>query len=267
MSNITTFEKIPTLAQLQEQGRVPEVVFWVGCAGSFDQKLQNITQSFAKILQYAKVDFAILGTEESCSGDPAKRAGNEFLFQLQAIQNIEIFRKYDIKKIVTTCPHCFNTFKNEYPILGSDFEVFHHSQFLEKLLEENKIVIDESKVLEEDVTYHDPCYLGRGNDIFDTPRNLIKALKVDIKEMKQNRKKSMCCGAGGAQIFKEPEKGEEDIHKLRAKEAADTKASCVVTSCPFCHNMMRDGISAIDNKEKEMRVYDLSEILLKNIKH
>lgn len=243
------------------EGKHPEVLFWVGCSGSFDDRAKKITRAFVKILNKVGIDFAVLGTEESCTGDPAKRAGNEFLFQTQAMMNIEVLNGYEIKNIVTICPHCFNTIKNEYPSLGGNYEVLHHSQFLQKLIDEGKLVIEDNKVFKgKKITFHDPCYLGRGNNIFEAPRSLIEKLDAELVEMKHCREKGLCCGAGGAQMFKEPEKGNKDVNVERTEEALEAKADIIATGCPFCMTMMTDGVKSKD-KETQVMVKDLAELI------
>lgn len=251
---------IPTMAEKMAEGKPPEVLFWVGCAGSFDDRAKKITKAFAKILIEAKVDFAVLGTEESCTGDPAKRAGNEFVFQMQAMTNIEVLNAYEVKKIVTTCPHCFNTLKNEYPELGGNYEVMHHTQFLKTLLEEGKISIEGGKYAGKRITFHDPCYLGRANDIYEAPRELIRKLEVELVEMKRCKSNGLCCGAGGAQMFKDAEKGEKEIFVERTEEAIETKPDFIATGCPFCNTMMTDGIKNKE-QEKSIQVMDIAELV------
>jgi len=251
---------IPTMAERMAEGKNPDVLFWVGCAGSFDDRAKKITKAFAKILIEAKVDFAVLGAEESCSGDPAKRSGNEFLFQMQAVTNIEVLNAYEVKKIVTTCPHCFNTLKNEYPELGGSYEVMHHTEFLKSLMDEGKISVEGGKYAGKRITFHDPCYLGRANDIYEAPRELIEKLEVELIEMKRCKSNGLCCGAGGAQMFKEAEKGKKEIFIERTEDALETKPDIVATGCPFCNTMMTDGIK---NKEKEtsINVMDIAELI------
>lgn len=247
------------MAQKMAEGKAPDVLFWVGCAGSFDDRAKKITKAFAKILIAAKVDFAVLGSEESCTGDPAKRAGNEFLFQMQAVTNIEVLNAYEIKKIVTTCPHCFNTLKNEYPELGGTYEVMHHTQFLKSLLEEGRISIEGGFYKGKRITFHDPCYLGRANDVYEAPRDLIEKLELELVEMKRCKSNGLCCGAGGAQMFKEAEKGDKEIFVERTEEALDTHPDIIATGCPFCNTMLTDGIK---NKEKEkIKVMDVAELV------
>ena len=251
---------VPTMAEMMAQGKQPEVLFWVGCAGSFDDRAKKITKAFVKILHRAKVDFAVLGTEESCTGDPAKRAGNEFLFQMQAMTNIEVMNSYEVKKVVTACPHCFNTIKNEYPELGGNYEVMHHTKFLKSLLDEGRMTIEGGKYKGKRITFHDPCYLGRANDIYEAPRDLIRKLEVELVEMKRCKTNGLCCGAGGAQMFKEPEKGNKDINVERTEEAIETKPHIIATGCPFCNTMMTDGVKATNNEEI-VEVMDIAELI------
>jgi Fe-S oxidoreductase len=251
---------VPTMAEMMAQGKQPDVLFWVGCAGSFDDRAKKITKAFVKILNKANVSFAVLGTEESCSGDPAKRAGNEFLFQMQAMANIEVLNAYEIKKIVTACPHCFNTLKNEYPQLGGNYEVMHHTQFLESLLDEGKITIEGGVYKGKRITFHDPCYLGRANDVYEAPRTLIEKLAVELVEMKRCKTNGLCCGAGGAQMFKEPEKGTKDINIERTEDALEVNPNIIATGCPFCNTMLTDGVKAT-NKEETIQVLDIAELI------
>lgn len=252
--------KVPTMAELAAAGKSPEVLFWVGCAGSFDDRAKKITKAFVQLLSKAKVPFAVLGTEESCTGDPAKRAGNEFLFQMQAMTNIEVMNGYEVKKIVTACPHCFNTLKNEYPGLGGNYEVVHHTQFLKQLFEEGRISLEGGKFKGKRITYHDPCYLGRANQVFEAPRDLIRKLDAELVEMKSCKQRGLCCGAGGAQMFKEPEKGDKDINIERTEQALETRPEIIAAACPFCNTMMTDGVK---NKEKEasIAVMDIAELI------
>jgi len=256
--------KVPTVAELAAQGRTPEIVFWVGCAGSFDDRAKSITVAFTKILTHLKVDFAVLGTEEACTGEPAKRAGNEFLFQMQAMGNIQVLNGYNIKKIVTACPHCFNTLKNEYPELGGHYEVIHHSQLLQQFINEGKIKMTEGGEFKgKKITYHDSCYLGRANNIYEAPRQVLELLDAELVEMKRCKTTGLCCGAGGAQMFKEPEKGNKDINIERTEEAIGTGATIIASACPFCMTMLSDGVK---NKEQEhaVKVYDLAELIAKS---
>ena len=252
--------KVSSLAECMAEGRSPEILFWVGCAGSFDERAKKITKAFVKILHNAGVDFAVLGAEESCSGDPAKRAGNEFLFQMQAMTNIEVMNAYEVKKIVTTCPHCFNTLKNEYPELGGKYEVIHHTQLLRDLLDDGRMTIAEGTFKGKRITYHDPCYLGRANNIYEAPRELIKKLDAELVEMKSCKSRGLCCGAGGAQMFKEPENGKKDINIERTEQALETQPDIIAAGCPFCNTMLSDGVK---NKEKEdsLPVLDLAEMI------
>jgi heterodisulfide reductase subunit D len=248
------------MAEMAANGESPEVLFWVGCAGSFDDRYKRVTVAFVKILNAVGVKFAVLGTEEGCTGDPARRAGNEFLFQMQAMANIQVLDMYGVKKIVTACPHCFNTLQNEYPALGGQYEVIHHSTFLQQLLSEGRLKVQGGEFKGKKISYHDSCYLGRANDIYEAPRQLIEALDADLVEMKRSRKNGLCCGAGGAQMFKEPEKGKKDVNIERIEDALSTGAETIAVACPFCMVMMTDGVK---NKEKEdtVRVFDLAELL------
>lgn len=250
------------MAMMAAKGESPEVLFWVGCAGSFDERYKRVTVAMVEILNQAGISFAVLGEEETCTGDPARRAGNEFLFQMQAAANIQVLNGYGVKKIVTACPHCFNTLKNEYPELGGEYEVIHHSTLIEQLLGEGKITIEGGSYQGKKITYHDSCYLGRANNIYEAPRAVIEALDADLVEMKRSKTKGLCCGAGGAQMFKEPEKGNADINVERAGEALETQAEVIATACPFCMTMMTDGIKN-KNKENEVNILDLAELVLK----
>ena len=251
---------VPTMAEMMAQGKQPEVLFWVGCAGSFDDRAKKITKAFVKILNRANVSFAVLGTEESCTGDPAKRAGNEFLFQMQAMTNIEVMNAYEVKRIVTACPHCFNTLKNEYPELGGNYEVVHHTEFIKLLLNEGKIAIEGGQFKGKRITFHDPCYLGRANNVYEAPRDLIQKLDAELVEMKRSRANGLCCGAGGAQMFKEPEKGNKDINIERTEDALETNPEIIAAGCPFCNTMLTDGIKHKE-KEAEVKIYDIAELI------
>lgn len=253
------------MADLAAEGKEPEVLFWVGCAGSFDPRAQKVTLAFTKILNAANVDFAILGNEESCTGDPARRAGNEFVFQMTALQNIETLKMYNVKKIVTACPHCFNILKNEYPALGGHYEVVHHTQYLQGLLDEGKIAIEGGAFKGKKITYHDSCYLGRANGIYEAPRAVLNMLDNELVEMKRCRTNGLCCGAGGAQMFKEDEPGDKRINLERTEEAIGTGAEILAVNCPFCLTMMQDGITAKD-KQEDVMVLDLAELILNNMK-
>lgn len=250
--------KVPTLSELTSEGKIPEILFWVGCAGSFDDRAKRVTKAFVKLLHSAEVSYAVLGAEESCTGDPAKRSGNEFLFQMQALANIEVLNGYGVKKIVTACPHCFNTLKNEYPELGGSYEVVHHTQLLESLLKNGKLTIETGYYKGKKITYHDPCYLGRANGVYEVPRALIKKLDVELTEMRNCKSRGLCCGAGGAQMFKEPEKGGKDINIERTEQAIEVQPEIIATACPFCNIMLTDGVKT---KEKETPVLDIAELI------
>ncbi|HCS20562.1 MAG TPA: CoB--CoM heterodisulfide reductase [Bacteroidetes bacterium] len=251
---------IPTMAEMAANGEQPEVLFWVGCAGSFDERAQKITRAFVKLLHAAEVKFAILGTEESCTGDPAKRAGNEFLFQMQAMANIATLNAYQVSKIVTACPHCFNTLKNEYPELGGSYEVVHHTQFLNDLLNDGRLSIEGGAFKGKKITYHDSCYLGRANGVYEAPRELIEKLDAELVEMKRCKTNGLCCGAGGAQMFKEAEKGNKEVNIERTEEALETGAKIVASACPFCMTMMSDGVKH-QEKEGDVQVLDIAELI------
>lgn len=251
---------VPTMAQMMAESQQPEVLFWVGCAGSFDDRAKKITKAFVRLLNKANVSFAVLGTEESCTGDPAKRAGNEFLFQMQAVTNIEVLNAYEVKTIVTTCPHCFNTIKNEYPSLGGNYKVMHHTQFLRNLLDEGRLTIEGGQFKGKRITFHDPCYLGRANNVYEAPRDLIRKLDAELVEMKSCKSRGLCCGAGGAQMFKEAEPGNKEVNIERTEQALETQPDIIAAGCPFCNTMMSDGVK---NKEKEgqIKVMDVAELI------
>ena len=252
---------IPTVAELVARNEQPDILFWVGCSGSFDDRAKKITKAIVKILNYCNVKFAVLGAEESCTGDPAKRAGNEFSFMMQAIQNIELLKGYNIKNIVTGCPHCFNTLKNEYPDLGADFEVIHHTQLINQLIKEGRLLLKDGGTFKgKKITFHDPCYLGRANGIYEIPRDVLKKLDAELYEMKRSKAKGLCCGAGGAQMFKEAEKGNKEVNFERTDDALETKAATIATGCPFCNTMMTDGVK---NSEKDgtVDVQDIAEMI------
>jgi heterodisulfide reductase subunit D len=254
-------DSVVTMAEWESRGAAPEILFWVGCAGSFDDRYKRVTRAFVSILQATEVSFGVLGLEESCTGDPARRAGNEFLFQMQAMSNIEVLKRYNVKKIVTACPHCFNTLRNEYPDLGGTYDVIHHSTFLQQLIDEGKIKVKEGGVFKgKRITYHDSCFLGRANKVYEAPRAVLEALDADLVEMKRCRTNGLCCGAGGAQMFKEPEKGKKDINVERTEEALATGASTIAVACPFCMTMLSDGVKAKE-KETSVSVKDLSELI------
>jgi heterodisulfide reductase subunit D len=253
--------QVPTMAEMMANNEAPEVLFWVGCAGSFDQRAQKITKAFATILHKVGIKYAILGKEEMCTGDPARRAGNEFMFQMMAYQNIQLLDGYGVKKIVTACPHCFNILKNEYPELGGNYEVIHHATFLQQLIDEGKIKMNEEGSFKgKKITYHDSCYLGRANNIYDAPRKVLEALDVELIEMKRCRSNGLCCGAGGAQMFKEEEKGDTRISTERTKEAIETGATIIASNCPFCMTMLSDGVKT-NEKENEVKVLDIAEMI------
>ena len=253
--------KIPTVAELVANNESPDILFWVGCAGSFDDRAKKITKAIVKILHHCKIKFAVLGTEESCTGDPAKRAGNEFAFMMQAVQNIQMLNGYEIKKIVTGCPHCFNTLKNEYPELGGNFDVIHHTQLINKLIRDGKIIMKNGETFRgKKITFHDPCYLGRANDVYEAPRNVLEKLDSELAEMKRSKSKGLCCGAGGAQMFKEAEKGNKEINIERTEEALEIKPDVIATGCPFCNTMMTDGVKHFE-KESETKVLDVAELI------
>jgi len=252
--------KIRTMADCMAEGTTPEVLFWVGCAGSFDDRAKKITKAIAKILHHTNTSFAILGSEESCSGDPAKRAGNEFLFQMMAMQNISVLNAYEVKKIVTGCPHCFNTLKNEYPELGGNYEVVHHTQLIQDLLNTGKLKIEGGEFKGKKITFHDPCYLGRGNGEYEAPRQLIQALDAELVEMKRCKTNGLCCGAGGAQMFKEAEKGDKEVNVERTEDALAVKPSVIATGCPFCNTMMTDGVKHFE-QEHTIAVRDIAELI------
>lgn len=253
--------KVPSMAEMMMNGETPDVLFWVGCAGSFDARAQKITKAFATILDKVGVKYAILGKEEACTGDPARRAGNEFLFQMMAYQNIQVLNSYGVKKIVTACPHCFNTLKNEYPELGGHYDVIHHTTFLQQLIDEGKIKLKEGGGFKgKRITYHDSCYLGRSNNIYEAPRKVLEILDAELVEMKRCRSNGLCCGAGGAQMFKEDEPGNKRINIERADEALELKPNVIAAACPFCNTMITDGVKNRE-KENEVQVLDIAELI------
>lgn len=251
---------VPTMAEMMAEGKQPEILFWVGSAGSYDERAKKITKAFVKILNKANVNFAVLGTEESNTGDVAKRSGNEFLFQMQALMNIEVLNAYEVKKIVTCDPHSFNCLKNEYPSLGGKYEVLHHTQFIQQLLNEGRISFNQSEYKGKRITFHDPCYLGRANNEYQAPRTILAKTNADIVEMKRSKNTALCCGAGGGQMFKEPEKGNMDINVLRTQDAMETSPNIIATGCPYCNTMMTDGVK-FAHKENEIQVLDIAEII------
>lgn len=252
--------KVPTMAEYMAEGKQPEILFWVGSAGSYDDRAKKITRAFVKILNKANVDFAVLGAEESNTGDVAKRAGNEFLFQMQAMMNIEVLNAYEVKRIVTCDPHSFNCLKNEYPGLGGHYDVVHHTQFIKELISSEKLTLEGKTYKGKRITFHDPCYLGRGNGEYEAPRDVLKHTNGNILEMKRHKRTGMCCGAGGAQMFKEPEKGDMDVNVLRTEQALETKPDIIATGCPYCNTMMTDGVKAKE-KENEVTVLDIAELI------
>jgi len=254
--------KVRTFAELASEGKTAEYLFWVGSAGSFDDRAKKITRDFVKILESAKVDYAVLGEEEIDSGDSARRAGNEFLFQMQAMQNIEVLNAYEIKKIITCDPHDYNTLKNEYSDYNGNFEVYHHTEFIEMLINENKLTVNKSEFNNKKITYHDPCYLGRGNQIYDAPRNVIQETNCTLVEMHRNKSRALCCGAGGAQMFKEPENGEMEVFELRTMDALEVNPEVIITACPFCMTMLTDGIK-LKEKEDKINILDIAELIAK----
>lgn len=257
--------RVPIMSELAASGKAPEILFWVGCAGSFDERYKSVTIAFVKILHKVGIDYAVLGHEESCTGDPARRSGNDFLFQMQAISNIQLLNTYAVKKIVTACPHCFNTIKNEYPELGGNYEVLHHSTFLQQLINEGKIKLAGGGTFKgKKITYHDSCYLGRANEVYEAPREVLQALDAELVEMKRSHSKGLCCGAGGSQMFKEAEKGDKEVNIERTEEALATGASVIAAACPFCLTMMTDGVKNKE-KEQEVKVYDLAELIEKSL--
>ncbi|HTO14658.1 MAG TPA: (Fe-S)-binding protein [Edaphocola sp.] len=256
--------KVKTMAEFMAEGKEPDVLFWVGCSGSFDQRSQKITKAFVQILNKVGISFAILGNEEMCTGDPARRAGNEFLFQMMAYNNIQVLNNYNVKKIITTCPHCFNIIKNEYPALGGKYEISHHVTFLQELIDKGKIVMKEGGAFKgKKITYHDSCYLGRANNIYQAPREVLKALDVELVEMKSHGSNGLCCGAGGAQMFKEEEKGNQRINDKRTEEAVETGAKIIASNCPFCMTMLSDG--AKNKEEANIQVLDIAELIAQSM--
>lgn len=253
--------EIPLMADVFAKAHTPEYLFWVGCAGAFDDRYKKVTRAFAKLLTFLKTDFAILGAEETCSGDPARRAGNEMLYQMQAMMNIETFNRYNIKKLLTICPHCFNIFKNDYPDLGGNYEVVNYLDFIKQQIKEHKLVINSDIFKNKKITYHDPCYLGRANNMYDTPREVIDALSCERVEMHRHKSFALCCGAGGGQMFKEAEKGEKEVFIERTEDALKTGANIIATACPFCMVMLTDGLK-YKQKEEEIFNYDIAELIV-----
>ncbi|WP_405292751.1 (Fe-S)-binding protein [Algibacter sp. Ld11] len=251
---------VPTMEELMAQGKQPDILFWVGSAGSYDDRAKKITRAFVKILNKANVNFAVLGTEETCTGDVAKRAGNEFLFQMQAMMNIEVLNAYEVKRIVTCDPHSFNCLKNEYPSLGGKYDVLHHTQFIKELIETKKLDIKDGVFNGKRITFHDPCYLGRANSEYDAPRDVLATLNANLLEMKRSKSTALCCGAGGAQMFKDAEKGNKEINELRTEDALKTNPEIIATACPYCMTMMSDGVK-VKEKESEITVLDIAELI------
>ena len=256
----TEMINIPVMSDCHSNGRSPEFLFWVGCAGAFDDRYRKVTRAFAKILTHLKVDFAVLGKEETCTGDPARRAGNEMLYLMQAFHNIEVFKKYNVSKILTICPHCFNIFKNDYPDLGGNYKVISYLTFMKEKIDDGSLKFDRKVFENFRITYHDPCYLGRANGIYNEPRSVLKSVAGDLVEMKRNRSFALCCGGGGGQMFKEAEPGNKEIFLERTEEALETGATIIATACPFCMNMLTDGLK-YKNKEEEVRNYDIAEVI------
>ncbi|MCU0433321.1 MAG: (Fe-S)-binding protein [Bacteroidia bacterium] len=252
---------VPTMADFAARGETPEILFWVGCAGSFDDRARKITKAIVRILNHVGMKFAVLGTEESCTGDPAKRAGNEFLFQMQAMNNITVLNGYGVTKIVTGCPHCFNTIKNEYPELGGSYEVIHHTQLVQQLIDSGKLKVEGGEFKGKKITFHDPCYLGRANGEYEAPRRVIEKLDAALSEMKRSRANGFCCGAGGAQMFKEAEKGNKEVNVERSEEALELQPDVIAVGCPFCMTMMTDGVKHF-NKEDNTKVLDVAELIV-----
>jgi Fe-S oxidoreductase len=256
--------EVPVISDLFARGEKPEYLFWVGCAGAFDDRYKKVVRAFTKILTYLKVSYAVLGKEETCTGDPARRAGNEMLYQMQALQVIEIFRMYGVNKIITICPHCYNIFKNEYPDLGGNFEIINYLQFLDKYIKDGKLKLDKGSLKDVSITYHDPCYLGRANDIYDEPRSILNNLTANFVEMNRNKSFALCCGAGGAQMFKEAEKGDKEIFIERTEDALKTNTEVIATACPFCMTMLTDGLK-YKNKEEEIKNRDVAELIAQSL--
>jgi len=245
---------------LMSDGKNPEYLFWVGSAGAFDDRYKKVTREFIKILNHLKVDYAVLGIEETDSGDVARRSGNEMLFQMQAMMNVEILNGYEVKNIITCDPHDFNTLKNEYSDFGGNYNVIHHSQFLQKLISEGKLDINGDAFAGKTITFHDPCYLGRANGEYNAPRTVIDSLSSSTIEMKRSRSFALCCGAGGGQMFKEAEKGDKEVFIERTEDALETGCDIIATACPFCMVMMTDGLK-YKNKEEEIKNYDIAELV------
>ena len=256
--------KVPVMADLAAKGEKPEYLFWVGCAGAFDDRYKKVARAFTKILNHLGTSYAVLGIEESCTGDPARRAGNEMLFQMQALTNIEVLNGYEIKNIITICPHCYNILKNEYPELGGEYNVINYLEFILENIKNKKLTINTKIFNNKKITYHDPCYLGRANNIYDPPREILNKVSDSLVEMERNKKFALCCGAGGGQMFKEAEEGNKEVFIERIEDALKTKAEIIATACPFCMTMMSDGIK-YKNKEEEIKNYDIAEIVVETL--
>lgn len=248
------------MADLFARSEKPEFLFWVGCAGAYDDRYRKVTRAFTKILTHLNISYAVLGKEETCTGDPARRAGNEMLYQMQALQIIDTLTRYDVKKIITICPHCFNIFRNEYPDLGGHYEVTNYVQFLDQYIENGSLKVDDTLFGNTRITYHDPCYLGRGNDIYAEPRSILKRLTRDFVELERNKSFSYCCGAGGAQMFKEAEEGKKEVFIERTEEVLRSKAGIVATACPFCMTMLTDGLKY--KNSEEVKNLDIAELIV-----
>jgi Fe-S oxidoreductase len=251
---------VPVMSDLSSRGEKPEYLYWVGCAGAFDDRYKKVARAFATILDHLSISYAVLGKEETCTGDPARRAGNEMLFQMQALQVIELLNSYGIKKIITPCPHCYNVFRNEYPDLGGSFEVINYVQFLEHHAKEGSLKLTPEALKNTGMTYHDPCYLGRANEIYDEPRTLLRRVTGTFVEMDRNRSFALCCGAGGAQMFKEAEKGDREVFIERTEDALATDTGVIATACPFCMTMLTDGLK-YKNREESIKNLDIAEIV------
>ncbi len=263
---MATKEKIdvPVMADLFAKGKKPDYLFWVGCAGAFDDRYKKVARAFAKILNHLNISYAVLGKEESCTGDPARRAGNEMLFQMQALTNIEVLNGYEVKNILTICPHCYNIFKNEYPDLEGHYNVINYTEFLKDQIDKGSLKISSDIFKNNKITYHDPCYLGRANKIYEAPRKVLENIPSVKVEMDRNRSFALCCGAGGAQMFKEAEKGEKEVFIERTEDALKTGADIIATACPFCMTMMSDGLK-YKNKEEEIKNFDIAELIAQSL--
>ena len=256
--------EVPVMADLFARGEKAEYLLWIGCAGAFDDRYKKVVRAFVKILAHLKVSYAVLGKEETCTGDPARRAGNEMLFQMQAMQVITILNSYEVQKIITVCPHCFNTFKNEYPDLGGKFEVFSYLDIIKQKMDSGELKPGKTTLEDTSITYHDPCYLGRANEIYEEPRSILDKVTAHRVEMPRNRSFALCCGAGGAQMFKEAEKGSKEIFIERTEEALGTGAQIIATACPFCMTMITDGLK-YKNREAEIKNLDIAEIVAQSL--